>query len=72
MTNRIGRYCGTMADISRASTTLAFCDAIWQLQPDPNALQDWEIDSLCRLDNEATAVLRDWRTPLPRHQSPHR
>jgi hypothetical protein len=67
MTNRIGRYCGAMSDISRADSTRAFCDAIWQLHSDPNALQEWEIDSLCRLDSEAAAVLRECRTPLPWH-----
>jgi len=67
MMNRIGKYCGAMPDIGRATTTLAFCDAIWQLHADPNALQDWEVDSLCQLDHEAAAVLRDFRAPLPWH-----
>jgi hypothetical protein len=69
MRNRFGRYCGALSDISRANTTLAFCDAIWQLHSDPNALHDLEIDSLCRLDNEATAIFRDFRTSLPWHRS---
>jgi hypothetical protein len=64
MTNRIDRSCGAMSDLSRANITLAFCDAIWQLHSDPNALQDWEIESLCRLENEAAAVLREWRIAL--------
>jgi hypothetical protein len=65
MTNRIGRYCGAMPDVGRANATMAFCDAIWQLHTDHNVLQDWEIDSLLRLEHEAAAVLRDCRTPLP-------
>jgi len=71
MTNRISSYCGAMPDIDRARTTLAFCDAIWQLHTDPNALRDWEIDSLLRLEHEAAAVLRGCRTQLPWHRSLH-
>ncbi len=53
MTDRIGRYYGLSKDILRARQTVAFCDAIWQLYIDPNGLQDWEIDSLNRLEREA-------------------
>jgi hypothetical protein len=67
MTNRIGRYCGAMPDVSRATIALAFCDAIWQLHTDPNALKDWEIGSLCRLEYEASVVLRDCLAQLRRH-----
>jgi hypothetical protein len=58
MRNRIGRYYGEQADIEQAKTTLAFWDAIWQLQTDPNALPECAIDSLTALVRAAAAALR--------------
>jgi hypothetical protein len=58
MRNRIGRYCGDQSDVDRAKTTLAFCDAMWQLHADPNALPERAIDSLTALEHAAAAILR--------------
>jgi hypothetical protein len=61
MRNRIGRYYGEKADIERAKTTLAFCDVIWQLQRDPNALPEYTFESLTTFEQTAAAILRSHR-----------
>ena len=63
MTNRIVRFCVSAPNRVQARTTFAFCDAIWHLHLDPRGLEDWEIDSLCRLEREAMTALRGTRVP---------
>jgi hypothetical protein len=71
MRNRIGHYLGRPTDVDRAKTMLSFCDAVWQLHIDPNGLQQWEIESLSRLDREAATILRAARLGLGRAASRH-
>jgi hypothetical protein len=66
MSNRIGRYVGEARDIDRARDILAFLDALATAYgDDSDGLQQWEIDSLRKLQRDATAVYRYLGVPLP-------
>jgi hypothetical protein len=70
MKNRVGKYYGRPTDAIRAEAMIRFCDVMWELHLDPNALQDWEIETLSQLEDEAAKALRRARSvasgrPLP-------
>jgi hypothetical protein len=72
MSNRIGEYLDVQhADVYRAFQTLAFCEIIWRMQDDPNALPDWQKASLSKLYEGAVGILRRFGIPYPKHREPY-